>query len=193
MYTYQLQNTLYINLTNQCSNNCIFCIRKKTGAMGIDLWLDKEPTGEDIISEIPNPSLFKEVVFCGFGEPIMRLPQLLQISKYLKEHNARVRLNTNGHGNLIWGRNIVPELSAFIDAVSISLNAKDATQYNALCQPDNKELCYAAVLDFAQECTKYIPEVCLSVVDLISAYDIEKCREVAEKLGTTFKLRHTIK
>jgi TatD family-associated radical SAM protein len=193
MYTYQLQDSLYINLTNRCTNNCVFCIRKKPEAMGVDLWLDKEPSVEDVVYEIPNPSLYKEVVFCGYGEPTMRLPQLLQICKYLKANNAKVRLNTNGHGSLIWGKNIVPELTGYIDAVSISLNAIDIKQYNELCHPENEELCYSAVIDFAKECKKVIPEVCLSVVDMISAYDIEICKEIAQKLGTTFHLRHTIK
>ncbi|MDF2840342.1 MAG: Radical domain protein [Clostridia bacterium] len=193
MYTYQLHDALYINLTNQCTNNCVFCIRKKPEAMGVNLWLDKEPSGEDVIYEIPDPNRYKEIVFCGYGEPTLRLPQLLQISKYLKEHGGKIRLNTNGHGSLIWGRNIVPELAEYIEAVSISLNAKDKNQYNHLCQPENETLCYDAVIDFAKECKKYIPEVSLSVVDLISAYDIEICKEISKNLGTTFKVRHTIK
>lgn len=193
MYTYEMKGSLYINLTNRCTNNCVFCIRKKPEAMGIDLWLDKEPSGEEVINEIPNPSIYKEIVFCGFGEPTLRLPQMLQICAYLKDHNVKVRLNTNGQGSLYWGKNIVPELAQYIDSVSISLNAKDAESYNRICQPEDKEQSYNAVIDFVRECKKYIPEVCLTVVDVISAYDIEICREIARKFGTNFRIRHNIK
>jgi TatD DNase family protein len=161
--------------------------------MGVDLWLDREPSSEDVIDEIPNPDLYKEIVFCGYGEPTIRLPQLLQIGSYLKEYKTKVRLNTNGHGSLIWGKNIVPELAGCIDSISISLNAKDIKQYNELCKPENYEHSYDAILDFVRECKKYIPEVWITVVDIISAYDIEVCRGIAKKLGTNFRVRHTIK
>lgn len=192
MYTYQLQDSLYINLTNSCTNNCVFCIRKKPEGIGVDLWLDKEPSGEEIIEEIKDPNLYKEIVFCGYGEPTMRLPQLLQVCRYLKDYDVNIRLNTNGQGNLIWGRNIVPELAEFISSVSISLNAKDMEQYNTLCSPEDKQRSYAAMIDFTKECTQYIPEVCLTVVDVISAYDIELCRKIAHQMGTRFRVRHTI-
>jgi TatD family-associated radical SAM protein len=192
MYTYQLQDSLYINLTNRCTNSCVFCIRKKPEGMGVDLWLNREPSGEDVINEIPNPDIYKEIVFCGYGEPTILLPQMLQICKYLKQYKTKIRLNTNGQGNLIWQENIVPELAKYIDAISISLNAKDMKQYNQLCLPENEEQSYDAVIDFATECQKYIPEVCLTVVDIISAYDIEVCRAFAKKLGTNFRVRHHI-
>lgn len=192
MYTYQLQDSLYINLTNRCTNSCVFCIRKKPEGMGVDLWLDREPSSEDVINEIPNPNLYKEIVFCGYGEPTIRLPQLIQIGTYLQDYKTKVRLNTNGHGSLIWGKNIVPELAGLIDSVSISLNAKDVEQYNKLCKPENKEQSYDAIVDFISECKIHIPEVWITVVDIISAYDIEVCREIAKKLGTNFRVRHTI-
>ena len=193
MYTYELGDALYINLTNKCTNNCVFCIRKKAEGIGVDLWLDREPSGEDVIHDIKDPAKYEEIVFCGYGEPTMRLPQLLQVCKYLKEHNAKIRLNTNGQGNLIWGRNIVPELAEFIDSVSISLNAKDADQYHKLCAPENRLESYDAVIDFAKECRRCIPEVSLTVVDMLSAYDIELCRRIAQNIGTNFRVRHTIK
>lgn len=193
MYTYKLADSLYINLTNRCTNNCVFCIRKKPEGMGIDLWLDKEPSPQEVINEIPHPNIYKEIVFCGYGEPTLRLPQLIAVSKYLKEHEAKVRVNTNGHGNMIWSENIVPQLEGIVDAISISLNAKDIEQYNRLCQPENKEHAYESVINFARECKKVIPEVTLTVLDLISAYDIEICRDIANQLGTNFRVRHTVK
>lgn len=189
MYTYILDESLYINLTNRCTNSCSFCIRKKTDAMGVDLWLQKEPHAEDVIHEIPDPLKYKEIVFCGYGEPTIRLPQLLQICKYLKSQHAKVRLNTNGHGSLIWGRDITPELEGHIDVVSISLNAKDAKQYTKLCQPIYGEDAFMAVLDFARNCKKYVPEIWLSVVDVISGYEMELCRDIAKELDVNFRIR----
>ena len=189
MYTYQLGDSLYINLTNRCTNNCVFCIRNKPEGFGPDLWLDKEPTFEDVITEIKDPSKFQEIVFCGYGEPTIRLPQMLQICQYLKDKHATVRLNTNGQGSLIWGKNIAPELNHLVDSVSISLNAKSQEEYNRLCMPDDTAHSFEAVIAFAEQCKQYIPEVCLTVVYVISGYEIEQCRAIAAKLGVNFRVR----
>lgn len=190
MYTYKLGDSLYINLTNLCTNNCSFCIRNKQEGIGFNLWLDKEPSAMDVINEIPNPNIYREIVFCGYGEPTMRLSQILQISRYLRDFNVPIRLNTNGQSNLIWGKNIVPEFEGLIDVVSISLNAKDSKQYQELCQPDAGEYAFASILEFAKECKKYIPEVTFTVVDVISAYDIELCRGIARENDFGFRVRH---
>lgn len=190
MYTYKLGDSLYINLTNMCTNNCTFCIRNKQEGLGFNLWLEREPSALDVINEISNPNIYKEIVFCGYGEPTMRLSRIIQISRYLKDFNVPIRLNTNGQGNLIWGKNIVPELAGIIDAVSISLNAKDSKQYQELCMPDAGEQAYSAILEFALECKGYIPEVTFTVVDVLSAYDIELCRDIAKKNGIGFRVRH---
>lgn len=190
MITYQLQNSLYINLTNRCTNDCTFCIRRVPEGMGTDLWLDKEPSAEDVINDIPKPDIYDEIVFCGYGEPTLRLPQMLQICQYLKSFDVKLRLNTNGQGSLIWGKDIVPYLAEYIDGVSISLNAKDMEQYNLLCNPEDPIRSYEAMLDFASQCKKVIPAVWLTVVDVISAYDIEQCKAIAEGLGIDFRVRH---
>jgi TatD family-associated radical SAM protein len=190
MITYQLQNSLYINLTNRCTNDCIFCIRRVPEGMGTDLWLDREPSAEDVISEILKPDAYDEIVFCGYGEPTLRLPQMLQICQYLKSFDVKLRLNTNGQGSLIWGRDIVPHLAEYMDAVSISLNAKDMEQYNLLCRPEDPVQSYEAILEFALRCKKAIPQVWLTVVDIISAYDIVRCKAMAEELGVDFRVRH---
>lgn len=189
MYTYKLGDSLYINLTNLCTNNCVFCIRNKQEGLGINLWLDREPSALDVINEISNPDSYKEIVFCGYGEPTMRLSQILQICRYLRDFNVPIRLDTNGQGNLIWGKNIVQEFAGLIDTVSISLNAKDSEQYQKLCNPDAGEFAYPAILEFAEECKKHIPKVVFTVVDVVSAYDIELCRRIAEELGVGFRVR----
>jgi TatD family-associated radical SAM protein len=158
--------------------------------MGFDLWLNKEPSLVEIIADIKNPEEYSEIVFCGYGEPLLRPKEVIEICKYLKQKNVRTRINTNGQANLIWEENIVPKLKGIVDSISISLNAKNTEDYVRLCKPENGEEAYSAVLEFAIECTKYIPEVCITVVDVISAHDIEMCRSIACSIGTKFRVRH---
>lgn len=188
--TYEINDILYINLTNRCSNNCCFCVRNHSDGVGFDLWLEKEPSVEEIMADIKNPEKYKEIVFCGYGEPLERLREVIEICRQLKKKGIRIRINTNGQANLIWKKNIVPELEGLVDSISISLNAKNAEDYVKLCNPENGEAAYAAVLNFARECVKYIPEVWLTVVDVISAHDIEICREIASGIGARFRVRH---
>jgi TatD family-associated radical SAM protein len=192
MYTYTLKENLYINLTNKCTDKCSFCIRDiADGLGGSNLWLEKEPETREIIQAVGNPEKYEEIVFCGFGEPLMRLEQVLEVSRYLKDnYNTRIRLNTNGQANLIYGRNIVPLLEGLIDSVSISLNAKNAEDYQRLCKPEYGEEAYYSVLDFIKECRKYIPEVTITVVDVIPEEDITQCEAIAAELGVKFRVRH---
>lgn len=190
MITYEINDTLYINITNRCSNNCCFCIRNHPEGMGFDLWLEKEPEPEEVIEGLRNLEKYDEVVFCGFGEPLLRYREVIEICRYLKKNGAKTRINTNGQANLIWNKNVAAELKGFVDSISISLNAKNAKDYVKLCRPDWGEAAYEAVLSFAEECVKHIPEVCLTVVDIISAYDIEMCRKIAESTGASFRIRH---
>ncbi|MGI6585448.1 MAG: radical SAM protein [Gracilibacteraceae bacterium] len=189
MITYQINDALYINITNRCTNNCCFCIRNNPEGFGFDLWLRKEPSLEEIMAELENLELYDEVVFCGYGEPLERYREVIEICRHIKQKGVRTRVNTNGHANLIWNRNIVPELSKFLDSISISLNTKNAEDYMELCRPELGEAAYDAVLDFARECIKFIPEVWLTVVNVISAYDIEVCRGIAKDIGAGFRVR----
>lgn len=190
MITYEIKDALYINLTNRCANSCSFCVRNQPEGIGFDLWLRKEPSLEEILGDIKDPENYSEVVFCGYGEPLERLMEVIEICRQLKKKGVKIRLNTNGQANLIWKRNVLPELEGLVDSVSISLNAKNAEDYVKLCSPEYGEEAYKAVLEFTKECVKYIPEVCLTVVDVISAHDIELCRSIACSMGAQFKVRH---
>jgi TatD family-associated radical SAM protein len=190
MITYEINDALYINLTNRCTNNCWFCVRNHPESLGFDLWLNKEPSLVEIMADVESPEIYSEVVFCGYGEPLERFREVIEICRFLKQKGVRTRINTNGQANLIWKKNIVPELRGLVDSISISLNAKNAEDYVKLCSPDNGEEAYEAILDFAKECVKYIPEVRLTVVDVISAHDIEMCRRIAHNIGTRFRVRH---
>ncbi len=188
--TYKIRNSLYLNITNRCTNECFFCTRiSDPWVQGYNLRLECEPSAEDIIKEIGDPKVYDEVVFCGYGEPTLRLNIIKEVSKKIKELGGKIRLNTNGHGNLINKRNILPELKGIIDTISISLNAEDNEKYNKICHPIFKNGTYEAVKEFIREAKKYIPEVVATIVD-VPEVDEEKCKEIAEKeLGVKFRER----
>ncbi len=186
---YKIRDSLYLNITNRCSNACSFCVRFHTDYVkGHNLRLNHEPTEEELKEAIGDPSEFKEVVFCGYGEPTIRLELIKSLSAWIKEKGGRVRINTNGHGNLIHKRNILPELKGLVDSISISLDAQDEETYNRICRPLYKDA-FRAVLEFIKESTRYIPEVTVTVVDLPEV-DIERCSEIAEGSGARFRVRH---
>jgi TatD family-associated radical SAM protein len=194
MIAYKLGNSLYLNITNRCTNRCGFCIRQQgPGVGGYNLWLEKEPTTREIIEAIGDPTGYKEVVFCGYGEPLLRLQTVLDVARHLKKTypNVPIRINTNGQANLIYGEDVTPQFKGLIDVISISLNAENAEKYNELCHSEYGEDAFYSVLEFARKCKNYIPRVVLSVVDL-PAIDVEKCRKLAQDLGVEFRVRHYI-
>jgi len=137
-----------------------------------------------------DPARYAEVVFCGLGEPTLRLDVIKEIASRLKAKGIKVRLNTNGQGNLIYGTNILPQLDGLIDAVSVSLNAQDKEKYNQLCHPVFGPETYDQILAFIREAKKYIPQVMVTVLDMPWEIDLEKCRQIAEKdLGVLFRVR----
>ncbi len=196
--TYELGDALYVNLTNRCSNACSFCVRNIHDTVnGKDnLWLDREPTTEEIKADFGKRELnkYSSVVFCGYGEPTIRFDCMKEIAGWLKEMkpDLPIRINTNGHGNLIWNRDITPELKGLFDCVSISLNAEDAEKYQAICQSEFGEDAFSGLLEFAKCAKKFVPEVILSVVDVLSEEEIEHCRQIAEECGVTFRIRALI-
>jgi len=193
-YTYKIGDALYINLTNQCSNSCTFCIRQSgQGIDGYELWLDKEPTAQEVIEQLTNIEQYREIVFCGFGEPTIKLDEMLEICRYIRsKSNTPIRLNTNGHASLIHGKDVPPMLEGLIDTVSISLNAADAQSYADICVPIYGEKSYEALLEFARECKKYVPEVILSVVDSIGQEQLDKCQVICKELGVKYRQRALI-
>jgi len=188
--TYAIGNSLYLNITNRCTNKCGFCIRYKTKLFNSkhDLWLKKEPTTDEVIKAIGDPKKYKEIVFCGYGEPLMRLDAVKEISKWIKENGGKVRIDTNGHGNLINKRNILPELKGLIDSISISLDAQDAKTYEKICHPDFGEASFDAIIGFTKEAKASIPEVELTVVG-IPEIDVKAAKKLADDLGIPFRVR----
>jgi len=192
-YVYKYGNAVYINLTNRCTNACTFCIRvAHPGVGGHNLWIKEEPEARDVISLLEAEPEIEKAVFCGYGEPTMRLGVLLEVAKYLKSRGAAVRLDTNGQGSAYNGRDITPELKGLIDTVSISLNAPDAGRYQQLCRSNFGEEAYAHILDFAKGCLKQGIETIFTVVDVIGSEQVEQSRQIAESIGAKFRVREYI-
>ncbi|MCX7714571.1 MAG: TatD family nuclease-associated radical SAM protein [Clostridia bacterium] len=191
--TYPIGNKLYVNVTNRCTNRCKFCIRYTPSGIGnADLWLIREPTVQEIISDILKADLkkYNELVFCGYGEPLIRFDDVMAVCRAIKkESDIKIRINTNGHANRIAGRDVTPEMNGLVDVVSISLNAKNAKEYQDICVCEFGEDGFFEMLDFAKKAKKYVPEVILSVVDVLSKKDIEECAKIAEDVGVDFRVR----
>ncbi|MBT9131726.1 MAG: putative metal-dependent hydrolase YcfH [Syntrophomonadaceae bacterium] len=187
---YPIRDSLYLNITNRCTNNCVFCVRRITDFVcGHNLKLSHEPTQDEIIQSITNSASYKEVVFCGYGEPLIRLDEVLYVSRYLRERNIPVRIVTNGHGNLIHRRNIVPELAGMVSAISISLNAENKEKYLSICCPQSGEGTYEEVRKFILECKKYISRVEVTALDM-DGVSITECERIArDELGVEFRER----
>ncbi len=186
---YDIDDKTYINLTNECSNNCTFCLRRNhDGIENYYLWLAKKPTAKEVVSELEKRKVEK-AVFCGFGEPLYALDVLLEVAKYLKKIGASVRVNTNGQAKLIAGSGVAKKMKGLVDVVSVSLNASTAEKYQNLCRSIFGEQGFYALLDFAKELKEEGIKVVFSVVDTIGAEEIEACRKVAESVGAEFRVR----
>ncbi len=187
---YRIRNALYLNITNRCNLACTFCPKYgKFEVKGHCLKLTREPDIEQIFQAMGHPQGYDEVVFCGFGEPTKRLELVKAVAKRMKDEGVkRVRLNTDGLANLVYGRDITEELASVIDAVSVSLNAQDAATYARLCPSPYGEKAYGAVKEFIRAAKKHIPEVVATAIDLPDV-DLEACRRVADELGVKFRAR----
>ncbi len=193
-FTYALDNNLYINLTSKCSNDCTFCVRNEHSTyFGHKLWLAREPSAADVLAQIPDDiSRYKEYVFCGFGEPTVKLPVLLEIGRELKKRGATVRLNTNGQANMIWKRDVTAELASAVDKINVSLNEATAEEYVKLCKPSFGAAAFEGLQDFAKKCAARGIDTWFSVVDVIGEEKIEKCREIAKNCGVALRVREYI-
>ena len=193
--TYEGRNAIYVNITNRCPCACVFCLRhNKDHVFNADsLWLEREPTVKEICDSIDAWDLTKydELVFCGYGEPTERLDDLLAVAAYVKaKGNTKIRINTNGLADLIHGEKTARKLKGLIDTVSISLNATNKEDYLRLVRPKFGIGSYDAMLSFAKDCTEYVPEVVMTVVDVVtSKEEQEKSRKICESIGATLRIR----
>ena len=195
--TYTQGDGLYVNMTNLCTNKCTFCVRSHGDDIYGNLWLEQEPTRDQIYESIieAHPEKFEEIVFCGYGEPTCRLYDMLTICKKLREKypDIPIRLNTNGHASMIMGEDTTPLFEGLFDTISISLNAPDSETYMKLCVPKFSEDTYAGVLKFARDVARHVPNVVLTAVrGTVSEEDLARCAEVARGLGIKFRIREYI-
>ncbi len=198
--SYEYDENLYINLTNRCDCACVFCLRRDGGGSiyADNLWLEREPERQEILSDLLSRDLpsYGELVFCGFGEPMYRVDDIVWLCDRLKEAVPGlppIRINTNGHANLIHGRDVTPLLEGRVDALSISLNASTPEKYLAVTRPKDGIAAWDAMLDFTRRAAAFVPEVVLTVVDKDKTADeIDDCRAMARSLGARLRVRSYI-
>lgn len=192
---YKVHNNLYVNLTNRCPCACTFCLRQTMDKVGESdsLWLDHEPSYDEVVEAFRQRNMdeYEEVVFCGFGEPTEAFDLLVKVADFVKsEYGKRIRLNTNGLGNLVNKRDICPELKGRIDEISISLNTPDAEDYLKIVRPKFGIQSFQAMLDFAEEAAKYVPKVIFTTVDTTLTKDQEvECAQICKDRGVTYRIR----
>lgn len=192
---YRVHTGLYVNLTNRCSSACTFCLRQSMDHVGDshNLWLEREPTAQEVKAEFEKWDLseFTEIVFCGFGEPTCALPVLLDVASWLKTRtNLPIRVNTNGQGSLIAGRDISGDLASCVDVVSISLNNPDPEQYQQLVRSKFGEKAFPAMLEFAKNCVAKGLHVIMTTVNTTITHEEETlCQKLCEDIGATYRIR----
>lgn len=187
---YPLHGNCYLNITSQCTLRCGFCPKynRSWEVQSYDLRLHREPTVAEVIEAIGDAAQYREIVFCGLGEPTVRLNAVLTIAQALKEQGARVRINTDGLANLREGRDVTAELAAVVDSLSISMNAQDAATYNKHTRPRLRGA-FNAMLEFAALAHERGIEVSLTAIDGLEGVDIDACKGIADSLGVNFRRR----
>nr|MBE6545659.1 radical SAM protein [Oscillospiraceae bacterium] len=197
--TYIVEGNLYVNITNKCSNRCDFCIRNNgDGAYGSDsLWLEREPTREEILESIfsRDLSIYSELVFCGYGEPTYRLDDAVYVARAVKQRypEIKIRINTNGHSDLINGRDTAPDFEGAFDVVSISLNSPSAQKYDEICHSKFGEKSHSALIRFAENVKNYVQNTKFSVVkQTLTPEEIKQCMDISKRVGVTLRVRDYI-
>lgn len=192
LYTYK--NQVYANITNKCDCSCTFCIRSHEDSVGDadTLWHKTDPSLDDITAAMDAFDFtgYKELVYCGYGEPTCALTNLLESARYAKDcFGVSVRINTNGLANLYHKKDIVPMLAEVTDSISISLNAPESEKYNQVTRPSFPDA-FDALLDFTRKCQKAIKTVKLSIVDVLPEDEIKACQQLADSLDVGLRIRH---
>ena len=195
--TYVCDNSLYINITNRCTNSCDFCVRDHGDELYGNLWLDREPTVSEIIDAVDkalSEHKYDEIVFCGYGEPTVRLDDIFEVCRHIRKvTNLPIRMNTNGQANLIHGRDVTPEFKGLFDTVGVSLNSPYADEYQKVCHSEFGEAAHAALIDFASKLKNYVPNVLFSIVrGSIPDKDIDEAQKLADKHGVKLRVREML-
>lgn len=187
---YTLHDNRYLNITNRCSLRCGFCpkFNDEWTVQEYPLRLDHDPALEEIVAAVGNPEDYQEIVFCGLGEPTLRLYTLLDVATRIRHRAKRIRINTDGLASFVYGRDVSPDMEGLIDVLSVSLNAQNADIYNRHCRPKLPGS-YEAMLDFVKRTREFIPDITLTAIDGLSGVDIPACEKIAHDLGVKFRRR----
>lgn len=192
---YKVHNNIYVNLTNKCPCACTFCLRQTRDKMEDSdvLWLEHEPSADEVKEAFGKINLdeYNQVVFCGFGEPTERLDVLLEVAGWLKEnYNKKIRVNTNGLSDLIYGKDTAPMFEGKADIISISLNTPSRERYYELTRSKFGIESFDKMLEFAKNVKQYVKEVVLTTVETtLTKEEEEQCRKICESLGVTYRIR----
>jgi TatD DNase family protein len=188
--SYVFGDSLYLNITNRCTMACPYCIKHKWANKfnGNDLKLEKEPSAKEVIESIGDPKKYKEVIFCGYGDALIRIAEVKEISKWIKEQGGKVRINTAGLANAYHTKSVLPELKDLVDVISVSLNGSNPKEHNKINNPMFKEKSFGEIIEFVKDAKKYIPEVVVTAVEF-SGFDTSKVKEIADNLGVRFRAR----
>ncbi|MEO5332284.1 MAG: YchF/TatD family DNA exonuclease [Magnetococcus sp. YQC-5] len=193
LLAYPIGQALYINLTKACTLHCQFCPKwtAPPKVHGYDLTLRRNPTAMEVLQAMGAFTHYREIVFCGFGESTLRLETLLEVATAIKRQGPiRVRINTDGLANRVYGKDVTPRFRGLIDAVSVSLNAQDQATYERICQPKLSGS-YQALLDFVLAVKEHVPEVTVTAIQGVPGVDIQACKRIAEEeLGVRFRVRY---
>lgn len=194
---YTVGDGIYLNLTNRCPCRCVFCIRQEQDTVGNSgsLWLKKEPTADEVLEALASYDLgsYREIVFCGYGEPMEQLDVLLEVCRRIRAISSLpIRVNTNGLADLIHKKPTAPLLEGLVDTVSISLNAPNRQRYHEVVQSIYGLPAFDSMLQFAVSCKSYVPHVMFTVVDILSEEEIAACRQLASELGIPFRVREKL-
>ena len=187
---YELHGNLYLNITYHCTLRCAFC-PKFQGTWEVqqyDLLLKREPQAAEVLAAVGDPASYREIVFCGLGEPTLRLDTLLEVARALKAHGKVIRLNTDGLANLVHGRDVTPDLAQVVDKVSISMNAHNEEVYNLHCRPKQAGA-FQAMLEFARLCRERGIDTTMTAINGLEGVDIAACEQIARNLGVKFRQR----
>jgi TatD family-associated radical SAM protein len=188
--SYQIGEKLYLNITNSCTMDCVFCPKNRgdNTICGYNLTLETRPSADEIIASIGDPSRFSEVVFCGFGEPTLRLNIVLEVAAYIKAHKGRTRLDTDGLANLVHKEDVLPLLAENIDSLSVSLTAQNEDIFDFYCLPGLPGS-YKSMLEFLQRAPRYIGDVTATAIEGLEGIDISACPKMAMEMGVKFRKR----
>ncbi len=188
--SYRIEERLYLSITDRCTLVCGFCPKTlgQPEVKGYDLRMEQRPSVAEIIASIGDPADYPEVVFCGFGEPTIRLKVLLEVAAFVQSKGGRVRVNTDGLANLVHKRNVLPELGRCVDALSVSMNVQNRRLYERHCQPALPGA-WEGMLDFLTQAPRYVDEVTATALDGLDGVDIEACARLAARCGVRFRRR----